>query len=174
MPISKPGSAGDDAEQSPSSTTTNVTKKKPASKKKLNGQVGVKGSITPPEVQAQIIGALLSGQFATDAEVAKEAKVSKSTVSRIRKSIPPEYLKQIEIVKKDRIGELVVEFLESTLESLKKINEYTSEQEWIQRQDAAGIGVLFGIKADKVTKVLEAIERAHEPEIEEISGTEGS
>lgn len=171
MPTNKASGAGDDKSKA---TTTQTAKQlankkiKPAAKKAT-----VKGKDTPDVVKAQIIAALLSGEFQEDQDIATVVGVSKSTVSRLKKQIPDQYLKQIETKKKDRVGDLVIEFLESTLESLAKINVYTSDEEWVKRQDAAGIAVLFGVKSDKIAKILEAIERANEPTIDEIPGTEG-
>jgi DNA-binding transcriptional regulator LsrR (DeoR family) len=127
-----------------------------------------KGVKTPPEVQAQIIAALLFGQFNTDEQVAEATGVSKHTVGRIRKRIPSEYLIQVETLKKDRIGDLVVEYLEKALESQIRIDEVTLNEEWLFQQDAASLATFYGVKADKVYRLLEAIERANHPNQEEV------
>lgn len=131
-----------------------------------------KGIKTPPEVQAQIIAALLTGQFQTDEQVAEATGVSKHTVGRIRKQIPAEYLRQVELLKKDRIGELVGEYLEESLRSLIRIDQVTLSDEWLWRQDAASLATLYGVKADKAYRLLEAIERAHRSDPDEISAME--
>lgn len=154
MPDKSSGAGSEGTEpQSPQPPKKSTGNKKKVSYKGRSG--------TPPEVQAQIIGALLSGQFSEDQDVAKAIGVSKSTVSRLRKQIPPEYVRQIETEKKDRIGELVGEFLEEALESLKRIDAITHDQDWLKAQDAPGLATFYGVKADKVIKILQAIEEAN-------------
>lgn len=131
-----------------------------------------KGIKTPPEVQAQIIAALLTGQFQTDEQVAEIAGVSKHTVSRIKRQIPDAYLRQVETLKKDRISDLVAEYLEESLRSLIRIDAVTLSEDWLWRQDAASLATFYGVKADKAYRLMEAIERAHRPESDEISATE--
>jgi hypothetical protein len=120
-----------------------------------------KGRQTPIEVQAQIIAALLSGQFSNDSDIALEARVSKATVSRIRASLPANILANIITKKEDRMAELVAEFLEEGLESLKRIDGITIDGDWLRTQDAPGLATLYGVKADKVIRILEAVERAN-------------
>jgi hypothetical protein len=133
-----------------------------------------KGIQTSPEVQAQIIAALLSGQFLTDTEVATATGVSKPTVSRIKKQIPIKFLTRVEVRKNDQISDLVVEFLKEALRSQKRIDSVTLSPEWLFRQDAASIATFYGVKADKLIRFLEAIERAHQPEPDERNVAEGS
>ena len=80
---------------------------------------------------------------------------SESTVSRLRASIPEEYLK------KEKIAGLVVDFLEEALGSLIRIDRITLDQDWLLSQDAASLATFYGVKADKVIRILEAIERAN-------------
>lgn len=143
------------------SDLTKISKPGPAKK-----TVTKKGKITPPEVTAQIIAALLSGQFQDDTELAAAVGTSKSNITKIKKSIPKEYLEQISAIKKDKIGQLVGEFLEGALHSLQRIDAVTLNEEWLFNQGAAELATFYGVKADKVIKILEAIERAHsEPDI---------
>jgi hypothetical protein len=120
-----------------------------------------KGSRTPPEVQAQIIGVLLTGQFRTDEEAAAAVGVSKSTVSRLRAIIPGEYLKLAETLKKERIADRVVDFIDEALDSLVRINRITHEQDWLLSQDAASLATFYGVSADKLIRILEASDRAN-------------
>jgi len=61
----------------------------------------------------------------------------------------------------DRLAKLVAEFLEGALESLKRIDGITIDGDWLRSQDAAGLATLYGVKADKVIRILEAIEWAN-------------
>ncbi len=77
-------------------------------------------------------------------------------------------LKEIVSSKKDRIGELITEMLEASLGSLTRIANITKDEVWIKSQNAAELATLYGVKADKIIKILEAIERANS------QGTEGA
>jgi hypothetical protein len=147
--------------QKPERTDTSHCEKRSSAKKSIKKNTGQQGRAVPINVQAQIIASLLSGQFRTDAQIATEVSVSRMTVSRIRAAIPEEILLQLVTLKKERIGELVGEFLEESLESLKRIDKITSDSEWLRLQDATGLSMFYGVKADKVIRLLEAIERAN-------------
>lgn len=147
-------------------------KSKPSRNTKRSTRKGNSGSDTPDAVKAQIFAMLMSGQYDHEHEIATQAGVAKSTVTKYKKLLPPEYLEQARTIKKERVGPLIVEFLETTLESLKAVNETTSDDEWIRRQDASGLAVFFGVKTDKIAKILDAIHRA--PDEDEVRVTEGN
>lgn len=135
-----------------------IMKETASADRKTRGQ-GVK---LPPEVQAQIFAALLMGQFTTDAELADAKGVSKQTVSRLRKYIPEEFAKFGLDLKQKRITDLVLSYLEEGLESSMRIDSVTNDIEWLKSQDAASLATLYGVKSDKIFKLLEAIELAEE------------
>ena len=146
-----------------------------ATKKKNNAkQVKplVMGKGTPPEVQAQIFALLVSGQFHHDSDLAKHLNISKGTVTKYKKMIPPDVLEQVRAVKKERVGELIVKFLEETLESLSMMNAALTP-DWYVKQDAPGLAIFFGVKVDKVAKILDSINRADDA-AGVISASEGS
>lgn len=150
--------------------------KKPPTKLSHNKKMGKELS---PEVQAAIYGALLTGQFHNDQDLAASVGVSSGTITKYKKLLPPEYLEKVHQAKKDeagdKIGEGVLSFLDVCLTSLQEISTFTRNQEWLFQQDAAGLATLFGVTTDKVIKILDAIERANRPEPEPLeSATEGS
>jgi hypothetical protein len=128
----------------------------------------VRGKEVPDAVKAAIMGALLSGQFQHDSDIAEHLKVSKGTISKYKDLIPPEYLEQVRTQKKDQIGEMVMGFLEHNFESLKSVDAFINDPdlgpEWIGRQGAAELATFYGVKADKNLKLLELIEAASAPE----------
>lgn len=133
------------------------------------------GKETPPEVQAVIMAALLSGQYTEDQEIAAATGVSNATVSRIKAKIPAQYLKEVENSKKDKIGELVASHLEHNLIALIHIDQFIiNNPEWLLAKDAAQVATLYGVKSDKAIRILEAAERANRsPEPEIIPAHEG-
>ncbi len=58
--------------------------------------------------------------------------------------------------------------LEASLASLTRIAKVTADDVWLKSQNAAELATLYGVKADKIIKILEAIERANS------TGTEGA
>ncbi len=132
--------------------------------KKPKGVKTGKGNVTPPEVTASIVTCFLSGVFQSDEDIAKHVGVSRSTVAKIKKHIPEDILHIKNTATGARIEALVLEFLEETLESLKRISRLTLNDEWLQKQTAVELATFFGVKADRVLKILEAIERANQPE----------
>lgn len=134
-----------------------------------------KGAHLTDEQKAHIIACILSDQFSSDSEIAREAKVSAMTVSRIRQAIPPEMLKTVTEKYQDKIGQLFMEVLESGLESLKRISDITKNEGWLIAQSAEKLATLYQVKADKIIQILEALERAQSQGIESegnISATE--
>ncbi len=115
---------------------------------------------------------MLTGRFQTDEQVAEVTSVSKHTVGRIRNHIPEGYLIQVELLKKDRIAELVGGYLEESLRSLIRIDKVTTSEEWLWGQDAASLATFYGVKADKAYRLLEAIERANRPQPYEVTASE--
>ncbi len=120
---------------------------------------------TPPEVTAQIISCFLSGMFQTDIQIAEHVKVSPSTVGRIRSAVYkefPDLLKFAETALRARVETLIVEMIEETLESLKRISALTKNDGWLCQQTAVELATLYGVKADRVIKILDAIQAAGE------------
>lgn len=130
---------------------------------------------TPPEVIAQIVGYYMSGEFSNAAEIAEHVGVAKKTVLKYQKYIPKD-LVLFKDSKKDtdataRVEDLLIGFLSTSLESLQRINAVTNDEEWIKRQTAVELATLYGTKADRVLKILSAIQAANDPHV---SGVENS
>jgi hypothetical protein len=113
------------------------------------------GSKTSGETRARVVAALLSGAFDSDTQISIKIGISKSTVSRIRRSISRENLKQAETLKKERIETLIADHLESMLKAEIRINAVISGPEWIARQDAKSLAILYGIKFDRIFGALQ-------------------
>jgi transposase-like protein len=105
------------------------------------------------ETRAAIMAALLAGQGVV--ETAKEFKVPKQTVSDMKAKLD-ERLGQSGL-KKD-IATQVLELLEIKLNALKAIAQSISRSEYIQKQPASEVAVLYGVLADKAFRILSALE----------------
>lgn len=101
---------------------------------------------------------LLAGHAVT--KVAAKFKIPKQTVSRLKKEIPDEQLGQIETKKGERIAELISLNLELSFQAMNNIANQTANAQWLSKQNAHDLATLFGVTADKVFRVLDAIEQA--------------
>jgi transposase-like protein len=64
--------------------------------------------------------------------------------------------------KKMRIGVLLLEYLETSLETLKAQHKVFADAEWLARQSASEVAVLHGVIADKTIRLLEGLADAGE------------
>lgn len=108
-----------------------------------------KGKRINDETRAAIMAALLAGQSVN--KVADEYQVGLATVSRFKQQL--EKLEQ-----KKEIPVLVMEVLHSQLETLKGITEAVRQPEYIKKQPASEVAVLYGVIADKSFKIISAME----------------
>lgn len=104
------------------------------------------------ETKSAVIAALLEGQSVSS--VAREYDIPKGTVSKwkyqgvaTQKAAVP-------------IGDLLLELLRTNVESLIAISKTTQDAEWIKKQDAAELATFFGVKHDKVVRMVEALNGA--------------
>lgn len=113
------------------------------------------------ETKAAVMAALLAGQSVSS--IAAEYEIPKGTVSGWKK-IADRYFTPSEQAttqkSAERVGELIIDLLTTELETLKSMAGQFADPAWIAKQDAADIGVLYGIIQDKVFRKLEALTRA--------------
>lgn len=159
---------GDLTEEKNVKQTNSVKRKR--NNRKLKSNLTVKkakepstsqGAKTPPEVVAHIIGAYLSGQFQNNYEIAIHIGTSESNVKKIIQAIPPEYVTLKDAAVNAEIANAVVDFIKDGFKSLRAIDEHIQDKTWLMNQSAAEIATLYGVKADKLMKIMELIERAN-------------
>lgn len=110
--------------------------------------------------KAAVMAALLDGQSVSS--VAKEYNIPKGTVSNWKNrgwetpsdvaGVPTNGTQ-----KRNRIGELIIDGLEAKLVAIKAMADVFAEKDWIRKQPASEIAVLFGVVSDKAFRVLEAL-----------------
>jgi transcriptional regulator with XRE-family HTH domain len=122
--------------------------------------VARQGKQLTDDVRAAVISALLVGQGV--AEVAQQFKLSKSTVSELKKGIAPEHFEQLRTKKEEDFGALLAGYLRETITTLSAQARFFRNEKWLQKQSASELAVLHGVCADKAIRLLEAIERANE------------
>lgn len=124
----------------------------------------------PDEVRSLIITMLVVGHYQTDAEIAEVLGVSKASVSKIKKTIPPELLEGITQKRQAEIGMLVSQVLEESLIAAERIVRITSNEKWLAAQSASDLATFFGVISDKTFRILQAIEAANEAQREDTDG----
>ena len=143
-------------------------------KKKAPTKQGQKTSLN---IESQVWAYIIQDPDVADTYIAEVMGLTPMNVGRIRKRMPPSLLNIVmekEANKPVSIAQRVASYIENTLDSLDRINKVTENEEWILRQNASELGTFYGIKSDKVLRLLEAAQRANQrpPELLE-SATEG-
>lgn len=107
------------------------------------------------EIKAQVMAALLTGQSIN--KVADAYKIPKSTIANWSADANKNIQGTIPNPKKERIGELIIEYLEKSLGALVAQVEVFAEKDWIRKQEASDLAVLHGVGVDKVFKIADAL-----------------
>lgn len=110
------------------------------------------------ETKAAVMAALLSGQSVS--QVAATYHIPIGTVKRWS-AAAKEQLEPVRTEKRERIGELLLDYLEANLAALKAQAKVFADAEWIQKQPASEAAVLHGVIADKGIRLLEALAQSN-------------
>lgn len=105
------------------------------------------------ETKAQVMAALLAGQSVSQA--AETYKVPRGTVAAWSAEMNREQTDPN--TKKERIGILLIEYLEANLETLKAQQQVFRDPTWLKQQSASEAAVLHGVLTDKAVRLLEAL-----------------
>lgn len=116
-----------------------------------------------PELIARVVAAVMAG--ASVNAVAREYRIPKGTVSAWVKRRGGEQMltERRDAVataatqKRERIGDLIIDNLEAQLEATKSIAQVVSDGEWVKKQPASELAILFGVISDKAFRILEAL-----------------
>jgi regulator of protease activity HflC (stomatin/prohibitin superfamily) len=120
------------------------------------------GKRIPDSTRAAVVAALLEGQAVT--KVADDYKIDKATVSRLKKAIPVALLQEVATKKEIDIAGKIADHLNASFEALTNILAVTKDNAWLTKQNASDLATFSGVTADKVFRVLEAIENAQATE----------
>lgn len=116
------------------------------------------GKRIPDTTRAAIIAGLLEGQSVT--KIAETYKINHSTVSRLKKAIPADKLHEVALKKDLDIATQIANFLDASFEAMLNVLAVTRDNAWLSKQPASELATFNGVTADKVFRVLEAIENA--------------
>lgn len=110
-----------------------------------------------PEIKAAVLAALLTGQSIN--AVAKEYKVPAGTVKSWKSRELSEKVATVATAKQADVGELLIKYMEQSLETLTEQHEVFRDGEWLRQQSASDAAVLHGVLMDKLMRLLEAMEQ---------------
>ena len=104
------------------------------------------------------MAALLAGQAVS--AVAKEYDIPEGTVKTWRATYKwGEAVERVEPQKKERIGDLLIEYLAANIQALRAQAELFSDKEWLRKQSAENAAVLHGVMTDKAVRLIEALSK---------------
>jgi len=111
------------------------------------------------EVKAAVMSALLAGQSAS--QIAQTYNIPAATI-RAWKSRQQngEGVAIVATEKKSHIGDMLVDLLETEIETLRVLSIASRDPHWLKLQHAEGMAVFSGVKYDKVARILEAFGKA--------------
>lgn len=115
-----------------------------------------------PETKAQVLAALLEGQSIS--QVATAYNIPEGTVKSWKNRQKGEPLASVATPKKEEIGDLLIDYLRTSLRTLKTQAEHFGDKQWLKDQDASSLAVLHGVAMDKAIRLLEALESGGESE----------
>ena len=110
------------------------------------------------ELKAQALAALLSGQ--SFSQVASAFRVPIGTLKSWKQRTNGD-LDSLDAsgstTKRERIGELLLDYLEEGLTTLRAQVKVFRDEAWLKQQTASEVAVLHGVLADKQIRLLEAL-----------------
>jgi len=106
------------------------------------------------ETKAAVMAALLQGQSVS--AVADAYEIPISTVSNWKNR----NVAFVSDEKKEEIGDLLLQYMHVTLETMIEQVKHFRDREWLGKQSAESLAVLHGVQTDKLMKMLEALNRA--------------
>ena len=113
------------------------------------------------ETKAQVLAALLEGQSVS--HVAAQYNIPEGTVKSWKSRQKNEPVASVATEKKEEIGDLLIDYLRTSLQTLKVQAEHFGDKQWLNKQDASSLAVLHGVSMDKAIRLLEALEAGGEP-----------
>jgi len=120
--------------------------------------------------KAAVMAALLMGQSVS--KVAEQYQIPRGTVAKWsakldRSGNNTETGETEGNTKRNRIGDLLLRYIEANLETLTAQQVVFKDEKWLREQPASELAVLHGVLADKTIRLLEAMATQDSPEPEE-------
>jgi hypothetical protein len=121
------------------------------------------------DIKAEVMAALVSegpsavaAQFGIPIGTVKRWNQERQALMRPGEQQIVERIDPDRSAKKQRIADLVVDHLEANLEALQKLTRAIQDDDWLYKQSAGDVAILFGVVSDKTYRLLEAMVSAGE------------
>jgi hypothetical protein len=112
------------------------------------------------EVKGAVIAALLAGQSVS--EVADDYKIAPKTVRDWRKKAGIEpgspTSPQVPPQKRDELGDIITDNLRKNFIALSAIADHVGDKDWLNKQSAADLAVLYGVFSDKGFRTIASLD----------------
>lgn len=105
------------------------------------------------QTKAAVMSALLAGQAVS--EIAEKYQIPESTLRSWK--LRHRDVASVGQEKRDEIGDLLFEYLKTTLRTLTVQAEHFGDKTWLTKQEAQQLAVLHGVTTDKAIRLLEAL-----------------
>jgi transposase-like protein len=105
------------------------------------------------QTKAAVMAALLEGQSIN--YIAKEYKIPRGTIASWSRNLPRNH--NVSTEKRERIGALIIDNVEAELKTTVAMQSVFTDKDWLKKQSASELAVLYGVIKDKTFRVLEAL-----------------
>jgi transposase-like protein len=109
----------------------------------------------PETKRARAIAALLLG--AGVMEVARDLDLPESSIRNWKRTLTPEQIAEINARKGQRLDDLVFDYLQENLTTLRAQSKLLRDESYVTKQPASEMATLHGVMADKTIRLLEAV-----------------
>jgi transposase-like protein len=113
------------------------------------------------DTKAQALAAIALGQSFTQVAALFSVPIGTLKSWKQRESLPDA---SVASIKRDRVGALMMEYLEAALETLKAQQVIFRDETWLKRQSASEVAILHGVTVDKTIRLLEGLADSPEDE----------
>lgn len=115
--------------------------------------------------KAAVMAALLEGQSIN--YCVKTYKIPFGTVASWSRNLPRPH--KLSNEKRERIGELIIDNVEAEFQTMIAMQNVFTDKEWLKKQSASELAVLYGVIKDKAIRVLEALPDSRDSEDADLS-----
>jgi transposase len=116
------------------------------------------------QIRLQAMAALIAGQSYSQVSQMFGIPVGTLKTWRHRDRQSGGVVSEVETTKRARIGALLLEYIETTLETLKVQQVAFRDADWLKKQSASEIAILHGVTVDKTIRLLEGLAPDEESE----------
>jgi hypothetical protein len=117
----------------------------------------LRGKAHSEDIKARAKALLLAGESV--GHIARQLNLPKQTVSDVKAHLSPEEVGQLRTKKGEAANDLVMDYLESNLDTLRAQAEVAGDRSYLERQSADKLAKLHGVLADRAFRILEAVSR---------------